>query len=248
MDSPGSYASRTTTRSSVIESFRGCTMAGARIPKEDLRRKITMPPYLRRAMRDAIESKDITAGNRHYTAATATGDAATATGDAATATGAAATATGAAAKPSESPMVVFINARSGGRHGPELKDRLQDLMGEEQVFDLQFVKPHEFTQYGLGCLEKLAELGDTCAKETRGKLRVVVAGGDGTVGWVLGCLGELHKQEREPVPPTAIIPLGTGNDLSRSFGWGGSFPFNWRSAIKRTLDRAGTCPTSRLDR
>lgn len=46
-----------------------------------------------------------------------------------------------------------------------------------------------------------------------------VAGGDGSVGWVLGCLGSLHKQGREPVPPVGIIPLGTGNDLSRSFGW-----------------------------
>ncbi|KAL3819520.1 hypothetical protein ACJIZ3_005425 [Penstemon smallii] len=46
-----------------------------------------------------------------------------------------------------------------------------------------------------------------------------VAGGDGTVGWVLGCLGELNKQGRLPVPPTGIVPLGTGNDLSRSFGW-----------------------------
>ncbi|THG10109.1 hypothetical protein TEA_021679 [Camellia sinensis var. sinensis] len=108
------------------------------------------------------------------------------------------------------------------------------------VFDLRFVKPHEFVQYGLGCLEMLADIGDSCAKETREKLRVVVAGGDGTVGWVLGSLGELHKQGREPVPPIAIIPLGTGNDLSRSFGWGGSFPFNWKSAVKRTLDRAST--------
>lgn len=49
------------------------------------------------------------------------------------------------------------------------------------------------------------------------------AGGDGTVGWVLGCLGELKKQDREPVPPSGIIPLGTGNDLSRSFGWVSSY-------------------------
>lgn len=46
-----------------------------------------------------------------------------------------------------------------------------------------------------------------------------VAGGDGTVGWVLGSISELYFQNRLPLPPTGIIPLGTGNDLSRSFGW-----------------------------
>lgn len=46
-----------------------------------------------------------------------------------------------------------------------------------------------------------------------------VAGGDGTVGWVLGTLAELFVNRRKPVPPTGIIPLGTGNDLSRSFDW-----------------------------
>ncbi|GFP89722.1 diacylglycerol kinase 4 [Phtheirospermum japonicum] len=121
------------------------------------------------------------------------------------------------------------------------------MLNDHQVFELSVVKPHEFVQYGLSCLEKFASLGDNCAKESRLKLRIVVAGGDGTVGWVLGCLGELNKQDRLPLPPTGIIPLGTGNDLSRSFGWGGSFPFNWKSAIKRTLDKITTGPVVHLD-
>ena len=43
-----------------------------------------------------------------------------------------------------------------------------------QVFDLSDVKPDEFVNYGLVCLEKLAGLGDYCAKETRDKLRIMV--------------------------------------------------------------------------
>ncbi|KAI3674914.1 hypothetical protein L2E82_51790 [Cichorium intybus] len=78
-------------------------------------------------------------------------------------------------------------------------------MAKEQVIDLLSVKPHEFIQYGLGFLEKVANLGDNCAKETREKLRLLVASGDGTVWRVLGCVGELHKAGRDPVPPTAIV-------------------------------------------
>ncbi|KAK4415246.1 Diacylglycerol kinase [Sesamum alatum] len=230
MDGPGTPTrSKASGRSSVIDSLRGCTLSGVAVNKEELRRKITFPEYLRHAMREAIRGKDVGAAAvvQYYEAAH---------GEGAEQVG-----------PAEWPMVVFINSKSGGRHGPELKARLQELMGEEQVFDLSAVKPHEFVQYGLSCLEKFASLGDNCAKETREKLRIVVAGGDGTVGWVLGCLGELNKQGRLPVPPTGIIPLGTGNDLSRSFGWGGSFPFNWKSAIKRTLEKVACGPTAHLD-
>lgn len=229
MDSSGPVGTETTriaARSSVIDSFRGCTFAGVRIPKEEIKKMVMMPLYLRLAILDAIGSKDANAANRHYTPVVNDAE---------------------RPEAPEAPMVVFINSRSGGRYGPELKGRLQELMSEEQVYDLSIVKPHDFTQYGLSCLEKMASLGDCCAKETREKLRVVVAGGDGTVGWVLGCLGELHNQGREPVPPTAIIPLGTGNDLSRSFGWGGSFPFNWKSAVKRILERAGSGEICRMD-
>ncbi|KAJ6382142.1 hypothetical protein OIU77_030739 [Salix suchowensis] len=213
------------SKSSGIQSSRGCRLSGIRINKEDLNRKLSVPEYLRHAIRDSIESKDVNAavdrcreGNNG----------------------------GSEAVP-EGPMVVFVNSKSGGRHGPQLKERLQQLMGEEQVFDLSDVKPDEFVNYGLVCLEKLAGLGDYCAKETRDKLRIMVAGGDGTVGWVLGSLAELHTQGREPVPPVAVLPLGTGNDLSRSFGWGGSFPIFWKSAVKRTLLRAITDPVCHLD-
>ncbi|KAL0345997.1 UNVERIFIED_CONTAM: Diacylglycerol kinase [Sesamum radiatum] len=217
-------------RSAVIDSLRGCTISGVRIPKEELKKKITCPDYIRLAMTEAIQAKDVDAATvvQFYEEAHAEG--------------------AEPAEPPEFPLIVFINSKSGGRHGPELKARLQELMGEEQVFELSAVKPHEFVQYGLACLEKFASLGDNCAKEIREKLRIVVAGGDGTVGWVLGCLGELNQQDRLPVPPTGIIPLGTGNDLSRSFGWGGSFPFNWKSAIKRSLDKVARSPIAHLDR
>ncbi|CAJ1944957.1 unnamed protein product, partial [Sphenostylis stenocarpa] len=184
-------------RSSIVDSFRGCGLSGIRIDKEELKKQLTMPQYLRYAMRDSIRHKDPAAGESRYIKRAEGEDS--------------------AAPPC--PMVVFINPRSGGRHVPALKERLQQLMSEEQVFDLSDVKPHEFVRYGLGCLEMLAGLGDSCAKETRERIRVMVAGGDGTVGWVLGCLTELRAHVREPVPPVGIIPLGTGNDLSRSFNW-----------------------------
>ncbi|KAK7291904.1 hypothetical protein RIF29_07446 [Crotalaria pallida] len=212
-------------RSSIVESLRGCGLSGIRIDKEELKKQLTMPQYLRFAMRDSIRHQDPSAGESRYIRRNDADD----------------------ATPPPYPIVVFINPRSGGRHGPALKERLQQLISEEQVFDLSDVKPHEFVRYGLSCLEMLAGLGDSCAKETREKLRVMVAGGDGTVGWVLGCLTELRTLGREPVPPVGVIPLGTGNDLSRSFHWGGSFPYAWKSAIKKTLSKACTGPVQRLD-
>lgn len=74
-----------------------------------------MPEYLRLAMKEAIEAKDVEADSisQLYEKPHVAG-----------------------AEPPqipESPLVVFINSKSGGRHGPKLKARLQTLMGEEQV-------------------------------------------------------------------------------------------------------------------
>ncbi|KAG1326456.1 diacylglycerol kinase 7 [Cocos nucifera] len=214
-------------RSSIWDSIRRCGLAGMRIDKEELRRMILMPEYLRVAMAMSVRAKDWNVG------LVAASSIKNWNGDEQAAP--------------EAPIVVFVNSRSGGRHGLALKLWLQKLMTEEQVFDLSAVQPSDFVQYGLTCLEKLADFGDCCAKANCGRLRVIVAGGDGTVGWVLGSLAELFVDKRKPVPPTGIIPLGTGNDLSRSFDWGGSFPFAWRSAIKSTLYKAVTGPICHLD-
>jgi diacylglycerol kinase (ATP) len=55
------------------------------------------------------------------------------------------------------------------------------------------------------------------------RLRIVVGGGDGTVASTLNYLTACDVQawSTHKNPPVAVLPLGTGNDLSRSLGWGG---------------------------
>ncbi|XP_059432522.1 diacylglycerol kinase 2 isoform X3 [Corylus avellana] len=103
------------------------------------------------------------------------------------------------------PVLVFINARSGGQDGPTLRWRLNMLLNPVQIFELTASQGPEV---GLDLFSKVQYF------------KVLVCGGDGTVSWVLDAI---EKHNFESPPPVAILPLGTGNDLSRVLQWGRGF-------------------------
>ena len=102
------------------------------------------------------------------------------------------------------PLLVFINPKSGGNQGSKLMQKFQWLLNPRQVFDLSQGGP----KLGLELYKKV------------NNLRILACGGDGTAGWVLSVLDEIAIY---PPPPLSVLPLGTGNDLARALGWGGSY-------------------------
>uniref|UniRef100_A0AAR2J3N6 Diacylglycerol kinase n=1 Tax=Pygocentrus nattereri TaxID=42514 RepID=A0AAR2J3N6_PYGNA len=101
-----------------------------------------------------------------------------------------------------SPLLVLVNSKSGDNQGVKFLRKFKQLLNPAQVFDLMNGGP----QLGLRLFQKF---------ET---FRILVCGGDGSVGWVLSELDKLglHKQCQ-----LGVLPLGTGNDLARVLGWGG---------------------------
>ncbi|KAI3786607.1 hypothetical protein L1987_40415 [Smallanthus sonchifolius] len=58
---------------------------------------------------------------------------------------------------------------------------------------------------------------DSLAPEIQRRLRIIVAGGDETPGWILGVISDLNL----PQPlPLAMVSLGTRNNLPFAFGLG----------------------------
>uniref|UniRef100_A0A8D8YHW6 Diacylglycerol kinase n=3 Tax=Cacopsylla melanoneura TaxID=428564 RepID=A0A8D8YHW6_9HEMI len=79
---------------------------------------------------------------------------------------------------------------------------------------------------------------------SRGQSLILAAGGDGTAAWILNTI---HSMKMDPAPSVGIIPLGTGNDLSRVLGWGKLFNKDSCSAFQ-ILDSLTRSQVAHLDR
>ena len=123
------------------------------------------------------------------------------------------------------PLLVFVHPKSGGGQGLTILKEFMWLLNPRQVFDLTKVKPGYALQMFQGA-----------------NVRVLCCGGDGTAGWVMSAMESLELIKK---PPIALLPLGTGNDLSRVSGWGASYTdeplsqilFQIEAASVRALDR-----------
>ncbi|XP_047025611.1 diacylglycerol kinase theta isoform X5 [Helicoverpa zea] len=105
------------------------------------------------------------------------------------------------------PLLVFVNVKSGGCQGLELISSFRKLLNPYQVFDLENGGPLP----GLYVFRHIPNY------------KILVCGGDGTIGWVLQCLDNVGQDSQCSNPPCAIVPLGTGNDLARTLRWGSGY-------------------------
>ncbi|QHN81907.1 Diacylglycerol kinase [Arachis hypogaea] len=139
-------------------------------------------------------------------------------------------------KDSQCPLIVFINSKSGGQLGGELLTTYNSLLNKNQVFDLVLHRIYSK-------LEKLKHNGDTFAAEIEKRLRIIIRG-DGTASWIIGVVADL-KLHRPP--PVATVPLGTGNNIPFSFGWGRKNPATDKEAVMSFLNQVKDAKELKID-
>ena len=116
-----------------------------------------------------------------------------------------------------SQLIVLINSKSGGKKGW--------LLGKEftkygaKIFDMLKVSKDYINIQLLG--EQIYEFRDNCI--------IIIAGGDGSIAWGCSLIDKSLQYLKETkrwisYPYIVTFPVGTGNDLSRTIGWGNIEP------------------------
>ncbi|KAJ6693358.1 hypothetical protein OIU85_004156 [Salix viminalis] len=141
------------------------------------------------------------------------------------------------------PVLVFINSKSGGQLGADLFKTYSALLNENQVFDLGKEAPDLVLRRIYLNLEKLKS-NDEFAAKIQEKLRIIVAGGDGTAGWLLGVICDLKLSHPLPI---ATMPLGTGNNLPFAFGWGKKNPGTDVQAVMSFMKKVKNAKEMKID-
>ncbi|KAF0301513.1 Diacylglycerol kinase epsilon [Amphibalanus amphitrite] len=132
-----------------------------------------------------------------------------------------ATSTGAGADKPWTPLIVLGNRKSGSTDAEQVLSAFRRYLNPAQVVDLGDQRPEDGLEW--------------CHLVGPERCRVLVAGGDGTVDWVLNAIENLKLQ---PPPAVGILPLGTGNDLSRVLGSGEAYVEVDPEQVLRRLQRA----------
>ncbi|GAB0100552.1 Diacylglycerol kinase [Sergentomyia squamirostris] len=109
--------------------------------------------------------------------------------------------------PTWKPLIVIANMKSGSSRADDIISHFRGILNPLQVNELPSSGPQDALQWVIRIAPK------TC--------RILVAGGDGTIGWVINTLFSMGV---DPFPEICILPLGTGNDLSRVLNWGAEAP------------------------
>ncbi|XP_052834351.1 diacylglycerol kinase epsilon [Octopus bimaculoides] len=128
-----------------------------------------------------------------------------------------------------SPLIVIANRKSGNNDGESILQAFRSYLNPAQVIDICDITPEPALKW--------------CHLLPSVTIRVLVCGGDGTIGWVLNAIERLSLQ---PQPQICILPMGTGNDLSQVLGWGEIFTD--QIEVPKILDKINQATVVQLDR
>jgi diacylglycerol kinase family enzyme len=155
------------------------------------------------------------------------------------------------------PLVMVVNARSGNGQGHAVAETVRELLrrGDRTVAEVlplsvdglaaALRRVRELLPPGAAPASPSSSSSSHAAAAAAAPLpvRLVCAGGDGTVSAVAGVLAGCGLSG----VPIAVLPLGTGNDMARSLGMGGAPPPITPAALAPWLRRCAAAPTRACD-